>query len=100
MRKPERNPTNESRGIDPNTIYSLASAPSDHAGHRLIQQKKLRQKLGDVSPMWLFRHKDELPAPLLIAGRRFWREEEINAFIERLSSERKPVETHRPGEAS
>lgn len=70
---------------------------SSQIGHRLIQQRKLRQKLGDVSPMWLFRHKGELPAPLLIAGRRFWREEEVDAFIERLSSERRPEEIHRPG---
>lgn len=56
---------------------------------QLIQQKKLRQKLGDVSAMWLFRHRDELPAPVLISGRRFWREEEVDAFIEKLLSARR-----------
>lgn len=59
---------------------------------RLIQQKKLRQKLGDVSPMWLFRHREELPEPMLIAGRRFWCEDEVDAFIQKLSHARKANE--------
>lgn len=100
MHKSKKDILNRSSDINPNAFNSLASTSTCHVGHRLIQQKKLRQKLGDVSPMWLFRHKSVLPTPILIAGRRFWREEEIDAFIERLSTERNPEETQRPGDAS
>ena len=67
---------------------------------RLIQAPALRKRLGRVSDMWLFRHKDELPTPMLIAGRRFWLEEEIDSFIEMLCGKRKPETNQRPGEES
>jgi predicted DNA-binding transcriptional regulator AlpA len=53
-----------------------------------IQQKELRQRLGNVSAMWLFRHRDKLPAPIVISGRRFWLEAEVDAYIERLWTQR------------
>jgi predicted DNA-binding transcriptional regulator AlpA len=55
---------------------------------RLIQQAAVRTRLGNVSPMWLHRHREELPTPILIGGRRFWVEAEIEEFINRLTSAR------------
>ena len=76
------------------------SSTNPLAGKRLIQQEKLRQKLGDVSSMWLFRHRGELPAPVLISGRRFWFEEEVDSFIERLCGERTHRDVQQPGPAN
>ena len=100
MPKPKNNLSNKTCDINPSAASSSATASPDHVGRRLIQQKKIRKKLGDVSPMWLHRHKGKLPKPILIAGRRFWLEEEVDAYIERLSTERKPEEIQRPGDAS
>jgi predicted DNA-binding transcriptional regulator AlpA len=65
-------------------------------GRKLIQQKLLRQKLGNVSAMFLFRHKKELPAPMLIGGRRFWLENEVDAYIDRLSETRNSRNVNQP----
>lgn len=56
----------------------------------LIKSRDLRQKLGGVSNLWLWRHvKDgKLPKPIKIAGRRFWLVGEIEAFLELQSVER------------
>lgn len=64
-------------------------------GKTLIQQKRLRQKLDNVSAMWLFRHKDELPPPLYIGGRRFWLEAEIDAYIDEIAAARNALKVGR-----
>ena len=51
---------------------------------RLIKEKQTREKLGHVSPMWLYRHRDELPSAIKIGNRRFWREQDIDLYIEKL----------------
>ena len=71
--------------------------PRSVAGKELIQQKMLRQKLGNVSAMFLFRHKNELPVPVLIGGRRFWLADEVEVYIERLAAERNRGTIEHPG---
>lgn len=100
MQKSKRHFLDESNAINPHALSSLARASADNFGNRLIQQKELRRKLGDVSLMWLFRHRSELPLPVLIAGRRFWWAEEVDSYLERLSASRQFKTTPPPEDVS
>lgn len=59
-------------------------------GLQLIQAHELRALLGNVSDMWLFRRlrEGDFPKPIMISKRRFWRRDEIAAYIERQSDQR------------
>lgn len=54
---------------------------------RLMNSAKLRERLGDVSQMTVWRYlQDEklgFPRPTVIRSRRFWDADEIEAFITR-----------------
>jgi predicted DNA-binding transcriptional regulator AlpA len=56
----------------------------------LIQAHELRTMLGNVSDMWLWRRlrEGDFPKPLMISKRRFWRRDEIAAYIELQSDQR------------
>jgi predicted DNA-binding transcriptional regulator AlpA len=54
----------------------------------LIQAAAVKRLLGGVSDMWLYRHRHELPRPVQIGGRRFWRRDEIVARINELFADR------------
>lgn len=56
----------------------------------LIQADVLKELLGGVSDMWLWRRlrDNTLPKPLLISNRRFWRLDEIADYINRKSEAR------------
>ncbi len=57
---------------------------------QLLDSAGVRAKFGGRSDMWLWRRiKDgTLPRPLLIAGRRYWRSDELETLIARLSDVR------------
>ena len=67
--------------------------PKSRDETRLIQIHELRKRLGGVSAMWLHRHQNQLPVPFKIGGRRFWREDEVEAYIQTISAVRKSQET-------
>lgn len=62
---------------------------------QLIQAHELRTMLGHVSDMWLWRRlrEGDFPKPLMISKRRFWRRDEIAAYIERQSNQRAAAST-------
>lgn len=64
----------------------------------LIQAQELRKRLGGVSAMWLYRHRDKLPKPCMIGGRRFWLDDEVETGIRLLSAVRKDDEKQGSGE--
>ena len=43
--------------------------------------------------MWLHRHRDELPIPIIIGGRRFWIESEFDTYFKSLSLSRMAKKT-------
>lgn len=57
---------------------------------RLMDSAATKSIFGNRSDMWLWRRiKDgTLPQPLVISGRRYWRADEIDKLIARLSNER------------
>ena len=57
---------------------------------RLLDSAETKSVFGNRSDMWLWRRiKDgTLPKPLIISGRRYWRADEIDELITRLSEER------------
>src|SRR6266480_1949100 len=62
---------------------------------QLIQAHELRAILGNVSDMWLWRRlrEGDFPKPFMIGKRRFWRRDEIAAYIERQSDQRTAAST-------
>jgi predicted DNA-binding transcriptional regulator AlpA len=54
----------------------------------LIQAAEVKRLLGGVSDMWLYRHRHEMPQPITIGGRRFWRRDEMVARIKELFADR------------
>ncbi len=52
---------------------------------RRISATRVRELVGGVSDMWLHRRlsDSDFPRPQLIAGRRFWREREVIAWLDR-----------------
>lgn len=60
---------------------------------QLYDHRAVLAIFGGRSGMWLWRHVKDgtLPQPLLIAGRRYWRQDEINEVIERFSNYREEV---------
>jgi predicted DNA-binding transcriptional regulator AlpA len=54
---------------------------------RLMNSTKLRARLGDVSPMTVWRYLQDttlaFPRPITIRKRNFWDEDEVEAFIAR-----------------
>ena len=53
---------------------------------KLITARRLRELLGDVSDMCIWRWQNDpakaFPHPLYIGKRRYWRETEVRAWIE------------------
>jgi len=61
-------------------------APELSSPERRIQAAAVRDLCGGVSDMWLWRRLDSdptFPRPTYISKRRFWREREILAWLER-----------------
>ena len=71
---------------------SLTPATQDlvHTPQPLIQGLELRNLLGGVSDMWIWRRLQDgtLPKPILISNRRFWRRDEVADYIKRRSDAR------------
>lgn len=51
---------------------------------RFIHQKAVQHIAGGVSSMtlWRWRRRGLIPAPVVIAGRNYWRESEIELWIQ------------------
>ena len=66
-----------------------------HTPQPLIQGLELRNLLGGVSDMWIWRRLQDgtLPKPILISNRRFWRSDEIADYIDRQSNDRNSKES-------
>jgi hypothetical protein len=58
----------------------------------LIQAAEVKRLLGGVSDMWPYRHRHEMPEPITIGGRRFWRRDEMVARIKELFAARQQGE--------
>ena len=69
---------------------SVHGSVATAASTRLHDSAAIRCVFGNRSDMWLWRRiKDgTIPKPLLISGRRYWRADEIDKLITRLSDER------------
>jgi predicted DNA-binding transcriptional regulator AlpA len=54
----------------------------------LIGAAEVRRIFGGVSDMWIWRRLEDgfLPQPVIIARRRYWRRQEIEALISKLAS--------------
>ncbi len=70
------------------TFDSILSKDSNSV--RLCDSATLRSMFGGRSDMWLWRRLKDgtLPRPVIISGRRYWLQDEIDALIERLTSAR------------
>ena len=66
--------------------------------NRLIQSRALRTLIGDISPMtlWRLRAREQLPAPISINGRNYWRLGEVLAWIEARASLRDAAQPSDP----
>jgi hypothetical protein len=56
-----------------------------------LTSRQVKRRFGDVSAMWIWRRLHEpdsnFPVPILIAGRRYWRERDLLAWEKSLSTE-------------
>ncbi len=59
--------------------------------NQLIPSKPLREKLGGISDMtlwrWLNNPEIDFPRPIMISKRRYWRELGIDEWIKRMSGQ-------------
>lgn len=64
-----------------------------------LTTRQLRDRYGGVSDMWVHRRlndaEDPLPQPIFIAGRRFWRLTDIEAWEARRAAAPRPA-SHLP----
>jgi len=76
--------------------------PQSTSGDRLLTHAAVRDRLGGVSGMHIwrllnnesYRHLD-FPQPLRINGRMYWRESELDAWLERQFASRSAAEAAR-----
>lgn len=67
------------------------SGVASTSGRQLINAKRTRTKIGGVSSMTLHRRRksNDFPKPVLIDGRNYWDEAEVDVWIEsRLANRR------------